>query len=99
MESENYWTWEVQQLKELETAKTADDVLRITSVVGNPHIAGVFLGRYFEGEGFLHRDIEVRQALEAAGWTEFRWDNIDDYVMLSPCGDRIVYYGGDIQRG
>ncbi|MEV5677444.1 hypothetical protein [Streptomyces sp. NPDC052179] len=77
------------QLKELRSAKSADDVIRILggSGSGDAHFAGS------GGDG------TVRASLFAAGW-DLRWEEAHYFwVMKAPDGSMITYVEGDIYRG
>ncbi|NEC21190.1 hypothetical protein [Streptomyces parvus] len=84
-----FWTLIEMQLKELQSAKNADDVIRILggSGPGDAHFAGS------GGDG------TVRASLFAAGW-ELVWQEADYFwVMKAPDDSMITYIEGDIYRG
>lgn len=99
----DFWAVVKAQLGELETAQSADDVLRILSPERDPYGPGHNTG----GEGFFAGsggDDTVQEALEEAGWTVV-WQSPKAgeshiyYVMQAPNGDKITYIEGDIERG
>lgn len=86
-----FWAAIEAQLKELESAKSADDVIRILgqseSGCGDA---------FFAGSG---GDGTVYDSLLTAGW-EFVWSEADYYyAMKAPDGSMITYVEGDIYRG
>ncbi|MFI1530032.1 hypothetical protein [Streptomyces griseus] len=86
---DEFWKLIDAQLKELEFAKGADDVIRILggSGQGDAHFAGS------GGDG------TVRASLFTAGW-ELVWQEADYFwVMKAPDGSMITYVEGDIYRG
>lgn len=96
------------QLNDLKSAKTADDVIRILSAERNPYgsvqhaemIDGAAQG-FFAGSG---GDDTVWEALDDAGWTQV-WESDKPgesgiyYTMRAPDGSEITYIEGDIYRG
>lgn len=104
--ADKFWETIREQLKELESAKGADDVIRILGPDRNPY------GRDFDGmdgraEGFFAGsggDDTVWEALDAAGWT-WVWESDKPgeggiyYTMRAPDGSEITYVEGDIYRG
>ncbi|MFJ9234397.1 hypothetical protein ACIRJ3_05355 [Streptomyces anulatus] len=77
------------QLKELESAKGADDVIRILGGSGSGEA-------HFAGSG---GDGTVRASLFTAGW-ELVWQEADYFwVMKASDGSMITYIEGDIYRG
>lgn len=99
--SDKFWSAVAAQLKELESAKTADDVIRILGPDRNPYgpnwdgMDGAAAG-FFAGSG---GDGTVREALAAAGW-EVVWSRAWYwYAMQAPDGAVITYVEGDIYRG
>src|SRR5690606_16622391 len=95
--SDNFWAVIEEQLAELQTAATSDDVIRILSQDRNPY------GRdsssadgFFAGSG---GDGSVLDSLEQAGW-RVRWFEAHyHWCAEAPNGDRITYVEGDIYRG
>lgn len=86
---DEFWKLIDAQLKELESAKGADDVIRILgeSGPGDAHFAGS------GGDG------TVRASLFTAGW-ELVWQEAHYFwVMKAPDGSMITYIEGDIYRG
>jgi hypothetical protein len=97
-----FWTAIGQQLTELRTAATADDVLRILSHDRNPYrledpnwdgADGGAKG-FFGGSG---GNESVADALEEAGWT-YLWSRANYWwAMRSPDGESVITYcEGDI---
>lgn len=87
-----FWEAIEQQLTELRTAKTADEVIRILGGSENAGSGDAF----FAGGG---GDGRVSDSLESAGW-EFVWrDAWYYYVMAAPNGDMITYVEGDVYKG
>lgn len=87
-----FWAAVDRQLKELETAATADDVVRILGGSEQASSGDAF----FAGSG---GDGSVEDALDKAGWTHV-WRRAPYYwAMKSPSGDGITYVEGDIYRG
>lgn len=87
---DSFWEVIAEQLQQLRTAKTADDVLRILA-------NGQGLDRgFFAGSG---GDETVSGALHTAGW-ELVWaESSIYYTMRAPDGSMITYIEGDILRG
>ncbi|MEV3860696.1 hypothetical protein AB0J38_41105 [Streptomyces sp. NPDC050095] len=87
------WFWKMieEQLKELESAKSAEDVIRILK--SEESSAG---DAFFAGSG---GDETVYGALHKAGWMPVwePWEGF--YVMKAPDGSLITYIEGDIYRG
>ncbi|MEU2366196.1 hypothetical protein ABZ616_36550 [Streptomyces noursei] len=87
---DGFWKLIDVQLKELESAKGADDVIRILG------------SELCVGDGFFHGsggDETVYDALLAAGWS-FLWSEAEYYyAMQAPDGSAITYIEGDIYRG
>lgn len=96
-----------EQLGELRTAKTADDVTRILAHDRNPYrslpgsveTTGTGDGYYAGGDAG-----DVWDALDDAGWEQV-WSSPKPgeghcyYVMRAPDGSVITYIEGDIYRG
>ncbi|WP_435270942.1 hypothetical protein [Streptomyces sp. 1222.5] len=86
-----FWAMIDAQLKELETAKSADDVIRILGK-DEPSAGEAFFG----GSG---GDKSIAGALLTAGWS-FLWSEWEHhYAMRAPDGSEITYVEGDIYRG
>src|SRR5205823_4439040 len=87
--------WEVvdAQLKELESARNATDVIRILSQERNPLGPGASSApAFFAGSG---GDDTVAGALSVAGW-DFVWSVASYYYcMRAPDGSVITYIEGD----
>ncbi|MGV9693421.1 hypothetical protein ACWDUX_30435 [Streptomyces sp. NPDC003444] len=95
-----FWTAIRAQLKELERAESADDVLRILAHENNPDQAYPRPNRpdegFFGGSG---GEDTVREALEEAGW-KVLWSRAPYwYAITAPDGSEITYIEGDIYRG
>ncbi|MFE1783852.1 hypothetical protein ACFW9F_15000 [Streptomyces sp. NPDC059506] len=87
---ELFWAAIAEQLQELRTAKTADDVLRTLATDHGPDRG------FFAGSG---GDETVSHALHTAGW-ELVWaESSLYYTMRAPDGSMITYIEGDIHRG
>lgn len=97
--SEAFWTVIAEQHKELESARIADDVIRILAHDRNPygpdrgHTGG---DAYFAGSG---GDKTVGDALSTAGWITIWAEAAYYYVKRAPDGSLITYIEGDIYRG
>ncbi|MFD4646342.1 hypothetical protein ACFRJ3_34955 [Streptomyces sp. NPDC056696] len=86
----NFWEMIDAQLKELESAKSADDVMRI---LGNEPGAGE---AFFSGSG---GDKGIDDSLRKAGW-RYVWSEANyHFAMKAPDGSSITYVEGDIYRG
>lgn len=99
--SNTLWSVIAGQLKELESARTADDVIRILGPDRNPYgpnwggMDGAAEG-FFAGSG---GDDTVRESLETAGWV-LAWSRAWYwYAMQAPDGSMVTYIEGDIYRG
>lgn len=94
-----FWATIREQLAELKTAKTADDVIRILSHERNPYgynnADGAASG-FFAGSG---GDGTVWDALDDAGWIMTWSESGIYYTMRAPSGSEITYVEGDIYRG
>ncbi|MFI1528616.1 hypothetical protein [Streptomyces griseus] len=80
------------QLVALESAKSADDVLRILPVV--PGVSA--------GDGFYElsgSDPSVWDSLRKAGWVQIWAVASYYYAMRAPDGSVITYIEGDVYRG
>lgn len=95
--ADNFWTVVAEQLDELRTAGTADDVVRILSKERNPYgHESIAADGFFAGSG---GDGTVWESLFDAGWRT-RWMDAGYYWSAeAPNGDRITYVEGDIYRG
>lgn len=104
-----FWSAIREQIAELRTATSADDVIRILGPERNPYhledpnwdgMDGGAQG-FFAGSG---GDDGVDDALDDAGW-ERVWSSPKPgeghcfYVMRAPDGSAITYCEGDIYRG
>lgn len=99
--SADFWAAIKQQLTELRTAKTADEVAAILSAercpyrLEDPTWDGMDGGAqgFFGGSG---GDDTVDDALEEAGWT-YLWSRANYWwAMTAPDGSVITYCEGDI---
>lgn len=95
-----FWTAIAAQIKELETAKNADDVVRILSHERNPdeHASpDSAADGFFAGSG---GDATVNESLVEAGW-RILWSRAGYFwAMQAPDGgSAITYVEGDIYRG
>lgn len=99
--SKTFWSVIAAQLKELESARTADDVIRILSPERNPY-GPDWDGRDGAADGFFAGsggDRTVWDALWDAGWKDI-WTKAAYYwVMRAPDGSLITYIEGDVYRG
>lgn len=87
-----FWAVIDAQLKELETAKSADDVIRILGRDDDLGCGDAFFG----GSG---GDGSVWESLNSAGWTQVWAEAHYYYVMKAPDGSMITYCEGDIYEG
>ncbi|MFD5079537.1 hypothetical protein [Streptomyces sp. NPDC058371] len=97
--SDPFWTVIAEQHKELQSARTADDVIRILSHDRNPYGPdwdGAVGDAFFAGSG---GDKTVNAALRIAGWTTSWAESSICYTMRAPDGSMITYIEGDIYRG
>lgn len=99
MGSDGFWATIAQQVEELRTARSADDVVRILSDERNPlgpgHKDGAADGFFAGGGG----DDTVWNALTDARWSVV-WAEADYYFLVrAPDGSHITYIEGDIYRG
>jgi hypothetical protein len=92
--------WEVirEQVVELRSAGSADDVVRILALDRNPLGGGEDSGAdgFFAGSG---GDDTVYDALVEAGWATAWYNASYHYSMRAPDGSAITYVEGDIYRG
>lgn len=88
-----FWAVVEQQLDQLKTAKTADDVIRIC-----PATPGISSGDgFFGGSG---GDASVEGALHEAGWTHIWREAHYHWAMHAPGdGGAITYVEGDLYKG
>ena len=98
MSLDPFWQVIEDQLTELRTARTADDVLRILATEGNPygdpHISSS--PAFFAGSG---GDGSVMEALTTAGWV-VTWAQASYYYEITaPGGSSVTYCEGDIYPG
>ena len=92
-----FWEAIAQQITELQTAKSADDVLRILATERVPFGGGEGSGDgFFAGSG---GDDSVFGALLTAGWRTAWCEASYHYAMTAPDGSGITYVEGDIYRG
>jgi len=94
MSTDPFWQHIDQQLSDLRSAKTADDVFRICPTV--PDLAASNAQGFFGGGG---GDGTVLDALLDSGWTPVCIDAWYYWVLLAPNGDQVTYVEGDIYRG
>lgn len=95
--TDTFWTTVRAQLKELEAAKSADDVLRILSTDRNPDGPDVTgAPGFFAGSG---GDDTVADALREAGWKTVWSEASYYYCMKAGDGSMITYIEGDIYVG
>lgn len=100
----DFWAVIRTQLTELESAKSADDVIRILSSERNPYrmedpnwdgMDGGAEG-FFAGSG---GDNTVDDALDTAGW-RYLWSRAGYWwAMQAPDGSVVTYCEGDLYRG
>ncbi|MFB7836000.1 hypothetical protein [Streptomyces sp. NPDC056056] len=86
---DTFWAAIAEQLQELRTAKTADDVLRILPSDGDAP-------GFFAGSG---GDDTVSDVLHTAGWKQVWAESSIYYTMRAPDGSMITYIEGDIFPG
>lgn len=91
-----FWETMKEQIRELESAKTADDVIRILDPAKDPLNGSTAGDAWFGGSG---GDDSVYGALRAAGWRTVWCEAAYYYCVEAPNGDRITYVEGDIYRG
>jgi hypothetical protein len=94
-----FWNHIQQQLQQLETAQTADDVCRILAHERNPYGDDCPCGSadaFFAGSGGDHTP---RESLYKAGWRTIQSEAYYYYAMQAPTGDIVTYCEGDIYRG
>jgi hypothetical protein len=97
-----FWNEVDQQLEELKSAASADEVLAILSPKRNPyrHTDGdlnmISGDAFFAGGG---GDSTPADSLLLAGW-RYIWSEAPYYYALeAPDGSRITYVEGDVYRG
>lgn len=100
MDNTQFWKDVEQQMAELKTAKTADEVCAILSMERNPYRDPDMVGGadgFFAGSG---GDYNPADPLHDAGWTTIWADARYYYALRSPDGlSAITYVEGDIYRG
>ena len=96
--ADEFWTTIREQLKELESAKSAEEVVHILSRERNPYGSSVGMAGdgFFAGSG---GDNTVWDALEKAGWNALWVRTPYYYAMTAPDGSVITYIEGDIYLG
>lgn len=89
---DSFWKIIDSQLKELASAKSADDVIRILRRDDDTGCGDAF----FDGSG---GNRQVSDSLEEAGW-EYVWSEWGHhYAIKAPDGSVITYCEGDIYKG
>ena len=92
-----FWEMIDQQIKLLEKAQTADEVIAILpNVLGEVDFPASGADGFFMGSG---GDQSVREALNEAGWRTTWSEASYYYVIQAPNGDKITYIEGDIYKG
>lgn len=95
--ADTFWEIIATQLKELESARTADDVTRILSLERNPYgLDSSTADGFFAGSG---GDGSVEEALSTAGWVTVWREAGYHHCMKAPDGSLITYVEGDIYTG
>lgn len=99
--ADEFWDAVNAQCDELESAKSADDVMRILSQERSPY--RIDDPNWSSGsEGFFAGSGGERSFLEsvsAAGWRRTWAESGLFYVVRSPNGDEVTYCEGDVGRG
>lgn len=94
-----FWEAVEQQLEELKTATTADEVLAILSAERNPYRDPAMAS----GDGFFAGgggDSTPIDSLREAGWTVIWYEAPYHYALRAPDGESsITYVEGDVYRG
>lgn len=85
----NFWEVIDQQVEELKTAKSADDVVKVLNSFSAPSSGDAF----FAGSG---GDGSVFGSLSEAGWTTVWYEAHYYWKMRAPDGSTIEYVEGDI---
>ncbi|MFB7782087.1 hypothetical protein ACFC1D_05165 [Streptomyces vinaceus] len=97
--SDDFWSVIRSQIRQLASAETADDVIRILGHDRNPYGPnwdGAAGDAFFAGSG---GDDSVWDALNDAGWSQV-WAEAHYYwAMRAPDGSIVTYIEGDIYRG
>lgn len=99
--TDTFWATVKTQLAELQSAQSADDVIRTLGPDRHPN-GPEFDGMDTAAEGFFAGsggDDTVWDALRAAGWAQVWAEAAYFYVMRAPDGSMITYIEGDIYRG
>jgi hypothetical protein len=97
MSGDAFWDVIDAQLQELQSAKTATDVVRILSQERNPYGPGTSSAAgFFAGSG---GDDTIEDALSAAGWEHAWYKAHYHFCMRAPDGSFITYVEGDIYLG
>lgn len=94
----DFWDVIAGQVRELRTAATADDVIRILATERNPYGDPSITSAeaFFAGSG---GDESVMGALAEAGWSAVWTEASYHWAMRAPDGSVITYIEGDIYRG
>jgi len=95
--TDTFWQTVKQQVTELQSAGSADDVVHILSKERNPYGHDSIAGDgFFAGSG---GDDSVNEALSTAGW-KYVWCKAGYYwAMRAPDDSIITYIEGDIYKG
>ena len=100
--ADNFWAVIADQLGELESATSADDVIRILSHERNPYRLLPHATEPTDtGDGFFAGsggDDTVWSALRTAGWSQVWAEWASHYAMRAPDDSVITYIEGDIYR-
>ncbi len=92
MSLSDFWAAIDAQLKDLESAENADDVIRILGGVEAASSGDAFFGGG-GGDGCMW------ESLDKAGWS-FVWFDADYYwCMRAPNGSMVTYVEGDVYSG
>lgn len=96
MSLDGFWKVIEQQISELKTATTSEDVIRILANERDPYgNGGGGTDAFFAGSG---GDESVLMALREAGWRLMAGGDQYHYTMKAPNGDKIEYCEGDIYQ-
>lgn len=98
MNLDGFWAAVDAQLRDLTTARSAADVLRILATSGNPYGDPSITSApaFFAGSG---GDGSVYEALTEAGWSPLWWKAGYHWAMRAPDGSEITYIEGDVYEG